>query len=162
TAWNAALQTRHSGYYGFGILTETALGASVARRFTTPYIDLPNGNVLVSSDFANGTSGLQAIGFGGTPFTASSTNTSVDLTNQSSWFSADNHHRLKLTTELRRDDASLDQANNRLGTFTFNSLADLQAGRPASYTRQLVPLATRVGELVEAISLGDSYRRTTD
>ena len=50
--------------------------------------------------------------------------------NQLSWFSGNNKHRLKLTSELRRDGYDQDQTTNLLGTFGFNSLADL-AGRTA-------------------------------
>ena len=35
--------------------------------------------------------------------------------------------------------AAQDLTTNRLGSFNFNSLADLEAGRPASFTRQLSP-----------------------
>ena len=83
--------------------------------------------------------------------------------NQLSWFSANNKHRLKLTSELRRDAYAQDQTTNLLGTFTFNSLADLAAGRPASFTRQLSPREReRERSSSAALSLGDSYRPTHD
>src|SRR5205085_2348294 len=50
------------------------------------------------------------------------------------------------------------QANNLLGTFTFNSLADLQAGTPAAFSRQLAPTTVNGAQLVGALSLGDSWR----
>jgi hypothetical protein len=50
---------------------------------------------------------------------------------------------------------------NRLGTFAYNSLGDLQAGIPISFTRTLAPRERESSMLVGAISLGDSYRRTT-
>ena len=118
--------------------------------------------MIVNSTFPDGTSGVQSIVFGGTSASTSTTNNSVDLTNQLSWFSANNKHRVKLTSEVRRDGYSLDQATNAFGTFTFNSLADLEANRPASFTRQLTPTRASGGEWIGGFSLGDSYRRTPD
>src|SRR5512140_3787624 len=77
-----------------------------------------------------------------------------------SWFSANNKHRLKLTTEARRDGSVLEQANNSLGTFAFNSLADLQASKPALFTRQLGFRERDVSQFVGGLSLGDSWRKT--
>jgi Carboxypeptidase regulatory-like domain len=163
TNWNAGLQARHTAYFGFGILTETALSISGSRRYATPYLDLPSGSVRVNSDFADGASGVQNVSFGGSPF-LNSTNTShtVGLTNQLSWFSVDNKHRIKLATELRRDSYESVQSSNRLGTFTFNSLTDLQAGVPASFTRTLTPTTQRGSEWVGGLSVGDSYRYSPD
>ena len=161
TAWNGTMQLHHMGYFGF-VLSESGFAVSSARRFSTPYIDLPAGNVLVNSSFADGTTGVQPITFGGTAVSNSTTSSSVDLTNQLSWFSLNNKHRLKLTSEFRRDDYSTEQANNELGTFSFTSLGDLQAGQPASFTRQLNSVATDGRELIGGLSLGDSYRRTPD
>ncbi|MFI5214531.1 MAG: carboxypeptidase regulatory-like domain-containing protein, partial [Gemmatimonadales bacterium] len=161
TNWSGSARLRHTGYLAF-LLSETGLSFSESHRYLTPYLALPGGSVLVQSDFADGTSGVQSIQFGGTQASYGSTTTSWDLTNQLSWFSTDNKHRLKLTSEIRRDGWSLDQASNLLGTFAFNSLADLQNGQPASFTRQLAPVAAQGAELVGALSLGDSYRPKPD
>ena len=107
-------------------------------------------------------SGVQSVLIGGTSLNSSTTTSSLDLTNQLSWFSATNKHRVKVTSELRRDTYALEQANNQLGTFAFNSLADLAAGTPASFTRQLTAINTGGSELVGGLSIGDSYRRTRD
>ncbi|HEY5219429.1 MAG TPA: carboxypeptidase-like regulatory domain-containing protein, partial [Gemmatimonadaceae bacterium] len=163
TSWNAGVQARHTAYFGFGILTETGLSVSGSHRYGTPYLDLPNGTVLVNSDFPDGTAGVQNISFGGSSFlNTSNTSRSVDLTNQLSWFSVDNKHRIKLTSEVRRDDYTLDQTSNRLGTFTFNSLSDLASGTPSSFTRTLLPRTRSGDELVGGLSLGDSYRYSPD
>ena len=56
------------------------------------------------------------------------TTTSAQFMNQLSWFSENNKHRLKLTSELRHDAYAQDLTTNLLGTFSYNSLADLEAG----------------------------------
>src|SRR5207253_9308115 len=65
-------------------------------------------------------------------------------------------------SELRRDDAGQQQANNTYGTYSYNSLADLQANTPSSFSRQLSPRVRDVAQIVGAVSLGDSYRRTSN
>lgn len=163
TAWNGTLMGRHNSYFGFGILTETTLGVSASHAWSAPYLAMPGGRVLVNSTFDDGTSSVQNLTFGGNQgLSVSQTTTSVALSNQLSWFSANNKHRLKLTSELRRDGYETDQTTNLLGTYTYTSLADLQAGQPSSFTRQLSPRQSSASELVGAVSLGDSYRPTTD
>jgi hypothetical protein len=162
TRWDGALQGHHTAYFGIGILSETGLAVSQARQFSDPYLALPAASVLVNSSFADGTSGVQSIAFGGTAFNAATTSRSVDLTNQLSWFSMNNKHRLKLTSEIRRDTYAVEQANNSLGTFAFNSLSEVQSGQAASFSRNLNALETSGRELIGGLSLGDSYRRTPD
>lgn len=163
TNWQAGISARHTNYFGFGVLSETSVGVSANRNYGSPYLDLPNGAVRVNSIFPDGTSSVQSLSFGGNPAMGTSATTqSAQATNQLSWFSENNKHRLKLTSELRRDAYGQDLTTNRLGTFTFNSLADLQAGRPASFTRQLSSRRRSESEYVAGLSLGDSYTPTSD
>jgi hypothetical protein len=124
---------------------------------------MPNGSVLVNSTFPDGTSGVRTLAFGGNAFMGTSSSTlNLEALNQLSWFSRNNKHRLKLSSELRRESYDQDQTTNALGTFTYNSLADLAANRPASYSRALQPRVQSASQLVGALSLGDSYRRNSD
>jgi hypothetical protein len=161
TSWNAGLQGRHSGYLRNILLSETTAGLNATRSWGTPYAELPSGSVLVNSTFDDGTSGVRAIAFGGNPWLRTGQRaTTVGAMNQLSWFSLNNRHRLKLTTELRRDGTRQDLGTNLLGSFAYNSLADLAAGQPATFTRQLAPRALDGANYVAALSLGDSYKRT--
>ncbi len=162
TRWNGAVQGHHTAYFGFGVLSETGIAVSELRRFASPYLNLPAGSVLVGSTFANGAGALKTVSFGGAPIDNSTTSRSLEASNELSWFSMDNKHRIKLTTDLRRDALSNEQGANTRGTFAFNSLADLEAGNAASFTRQLVPIATHENEIIGGLSLGDSYRPTYD
>ena len=163
TNYGGGLQGSHTAYVRNTILSESTINFNANRNYGTPYTLLPNGSVLVNSTFADGTSGVRNIGFGGSSnLSTRSGNVSIGGTNQLSWFSKDNKHRLKLATELRQDGYEQDQTTNALGTFYFNSLADLQANRPAFYTRQLSPRVQSASETVGAISLGDSYKVSPD
>src|SRR5581483_5446217 len=88
--------------------------------------------------------------------------TSAQFSNALSWFSENNKHKLKFTTELRRDSYSQDLTVNQLGSFTFNSLADLDAGRPVAFTRELSPQKRSESQYLAGLSLGDTYRPTDD
>jgi hypothetical protein len=163
TGWNAGIQARHNSYFGFGILEETTLGVSGSQSSGRPYLYLPSGRVIVNSVFDDGSSGLQNLAFGGNQGlnTSQSTN-SIGLLNQLSWFSANNKHRLKLTSELRRDAYTSNQTTNLLGTYSYLSLGDLAANEPASFTRQLSPRTSGASQLLGALSLGDAWRATND
>ncbi len=163
TNWFGSVQGKHSAYFSFGVLSETQIGVNHSSFFGSPFVNLPNGVVQVNSIFPDGTPSVQSVSFGGNPsFNTSQTSTSVQGINTLSWFSENNKHKLKLTTELRRDQYGQDLASNQLGTFAFNSLADLDAGRPASFTRQLSPNLQSESEYIAGTSLGDSYRPTDD
>jgi hypothetical protein len=161
TNWRFGVQGRHSSFFGVGILTETSVGVSSSKNYGTPYLDLPAGRVRANSTFSDGTNGVQTLSIGGNPaMNTTLSTTSSQAQNQLSWFSANNKHRLKLTSELRHEVSDQLLAINTLGTFSYNSLADFQANAPAAFTRQLGPRQRNIGQLVEGLSLGDSYRRT--
>lgn len=152
------VQGRHSGYFGY-MLSETSVALSQSAFTGDPFVTLPNGMVRVNSTFADAAPSVQTVLFGGNPsMNVSQTTRSAQLRNQLNWFSENNKHRLKLTTELRTDRYAQDLTTNRLGTFTFNSLADLDAGRPATFTRQLGSNARNTSLDVASVALGDAYR----
>ena len=156
------LAAKHSGYFGF-VLTETSLGISESKLSGDPYLRLPNGSVAVNSSFADLPNSVQSLAFGGNPaMNTSFSTTSVQLRNQLGWFSENNKHSLKLTSEVRSDRYSQDMTVNELGTFAFNSLGDLEAGRPAAFSRQLSPRTRNTGAYVGSVALGDSYRPIDD
>ncbi|MBW8769422.1 MAG: TonB-dependent receptor [Gemmatimonadetes bacterium] len=163
TSWNAGAQARHTSYVKNVVLSETTLNLNGSRNYGSPYLTLPNGSVLVNSLFADGTSGVRTLGIGGNGFLGtSSSNLVTEAINQLSWFSRNNKHRLKLSSELRRESYDQDQTTNANGTFTYLSLDDLAANRPASYSRTLLPRVQSASQVTGALSLGDSYRRTNN
>ena len=84
------------------------------------------------------------------------------LQNNLSWFDDANKHRIKLTTELGYSANTQNLASNLLGSFSFNSLSDLDAGLPASYSRTLTARRRSTGQLTGSVAIGDSWRKTTD
>ena len=162
-AYSGGAQIRHSGQVGiFGLFTETNLGYSLSKSTADPYYALPAGVVRVNSALDDGSQSVSTLGFGGSPTLSNSSSNTVSGVNTLSWFSPDNHHRVKFTTELRRDAYESAQTNNQFGTFSYNSLVDLEANVPSSFTRQLSPRLRDGSQLVGALSLGDAWRPTKD
>ncbi|MGH7468951.1 MAG: hypothetical protein ACRENP_13435, partial [Longimicrobiales bacterium] len=161
TNWNGGMQARHSGYLGM-ILSETSAGISFSREFSEPFLNLPAGRVRVNSIFDDGVSGVQMLTFGGNQLSNESRSSGATFQNSLSWFDNGNKHRIKLSSELQYRGSSTNQASNLLGSFTFNSLEDLEAGRPASFSRTLTALERSTGQLTGSLSLGDSYRHSPD
>ena len=162
TSYGGGVQGRHSGYYG-RFLSETQVGVNTSKDYGSPYLELPSGRVRVSSFLADGASSVQNLGFGGSQsLSSTSTSTNSSIQNTLSFFDNANKHRLKLGTELDFRQNSQNQAANLLGTFTFNSLADLEAGLPASYSRMLTARQRSTGQMLGGIGITDSYRRTQD
>src|SRR5436190_13622063 len=163
TSWNAGAQARHTSYVKNVLLSETTLNVNGNRSYGTPYLHIPHGSVLVNSLFADGTSGVRTLGIGGNGFLGTSSRTRVaEAINQLSWFSRNNKHRLKLSSELRRESYDQDQTSNAYGSFSYLSLDDFAANRPASYSRTLQPRIQSASQVTGALSLGDSYRRTNN
>ena len=162
TNWNAGLQGRHNAYFGFGILTETQLGIGASGNEMMPYLRLPGGSVRVSSDLGGASPVVRSLGFGGSQARSTSNTLNQSLMNTLSWFSENNKHKLKMTTELNYSHNSSSSFANQFGTFTYQSLSDLAANTPSSYSRQLTPRDVSLGNLVAGWSFGDSYRPNQD
>lgn len=162
TNFSGGVSARHTNFYGI-LLSETSIGASTSNNDADPYLSLPAGSVLINSTFPDRAPGVSNIAFGGSPNLNTTQGTStLSFRNQLSWFSLNNKHRLKSTLEVRRDGYSTDQTVNSLGTFRFNSLADLQANQPSSFTRVLQDRTRAGSQLVAGASLGDSWRKSND
>jgi hypothetical protein len=158
--WTANVQLQHSAYIR-DVLTETTAGVATIGRRSSPFVRLPGATVTVTSQADDELLGVTRIALGGNPLLpASGSTTDLSFLNQSSWFSRNNKHRIKATIELRRQLQSNDDRINRLGSFRYNSLADLASGTPAEFTRTLDGGPVRASETIFGLSLGDAYRPT--
>jgi carboxypeptidase family protein len=158
TFWGANASVVHTNYFWFGVLSKTTLGFAGQGTSSDPFQRLPEGIVLVASALPTGGSSLRPLSFGGNALDASTANRTLQMTNQLSWFSLDNTHTLRLTSSLGHDTFRSAVGQGLLGTFRFNSLADLAAGVPASFTRTLTSTTQSGGQIVGAVALGDYWR----
>lgn len=156
------VQLNHTAYIRGTILSESTIGASEQKTDSRPYLTLPGGTVIINSALEGGeTGGISEANFGTGPFIGQwNRSHGLSLRNQLSWFSMDNKHRLKLTSELRQDRIRGDQGTNLRGTYSYGSLADLEANQPLGFTRSLSSLPQNAAQTQASVSLGDSYKAT--
>lgn len=161
---NAGGQYLYSAYFGKlrDQLTELRTGVSVTRSENDPYLRLPDGRLLLSSSLANGTNGIASLGFAGNSALESRNQTRTWQTTSETHFFWKGRaaHRGKLYVESRLDDYFQQSAANRFGSFGFNSIADLEANRPASFSRTLFAPARTGGQWAGALALSDQWRKS--
>lgn len=159
--WGGSAQARHTRYFSGGILSETQLALGASRSDGSPYLTLPNASVRINSAYVDGSTSVATLFVGGaTGLDRVSQSLALSAMNQLSWFSLNNKHRLKLTTEITREAVDERLAVNTLGTFQFNSLADFEAGSAVAFRRQLTSPTHDFAHYITAISLGDAYSPT--
>ena len=159
TAATLTGQGAWSRYIGAAGLTELRSALTLQRDASTPYARLPEGRVLVSS--AEGAAGTPLV-FGG--------NAGLDFENsQWTWETTSETqyvpkrrqlHRLKLYAQSRLDGVTQQRPGNRFGAYTFNSLADFEAGRAERFTRTLGSPDREGGQWSGALAAGDRWRAT--
>jgi hypothetical protein len=129
-----------------------------------PYIEMPEGQVRVTSDFEDGTRGTRSIVFGGNRnMPTEANNRDFQLSNEVTWMlpiGATQIHRLKLGGSVQRMRDVARSTDNLFGTFTYASLADFEENRPDRYERSLATRETQTGRFLAALYLGDSWRVT--
>lgn len=131
-------------YVGAGrrILTETRAAASVVRTHVTPYERLPSASVRVLSpaleENTAASTGVTSLTLGGSPgLSADDARWTLEGSNQTTWNADGRTHHFKALLWGRADGLRQSAISNRFGSFAFNSLEDLAAGRAASYSRTL-------------------------
>src|SRR5687768_9374165 len=132
---------------------------STDRRGTDPYITIPDGRVTTRDTVTGGITTLQ---FGGNPGLPQITRTSLrEISNEVSWISADGAHRVKLGGLFNQERSTVGVIPNRYGTFTYNSLEEFEANRPAQFTRTLSAGERKSAVQNGALYLGDAWRKSS-
>lgn len=144
-----------------GLINEFRVYGALDSRDTRPYLLAPAGRVQVISDFDDGSRGVSALTFGGNGALPQDVeNDQLEATNEISYISNDGAHRVKLGTMINVSRYNQDFATNRNGTFTYNSLEDLEANTPSLFTRTLAPSERNGGIWNGALYLGDTWRKS--
>ena len=148
-----------SAYLPNNYLNDLRVGAHVNSANSNPYVGLPDIRVLVSSQFADSTNGNATLQFGGNAALPRVARTSgAEVYDMLSWFTLDRLHRFRLTADLRADGFSQEQYPNRRGIYTFNSIADVDANRPATFSRVLSGQRASASALTGSLAFGDDWR----
>jgi hypothetical protein len=156
----AGLHGIHSFYFGEDYLNETRTGVTLNSTRYAPYARVPGGRVLVASAGGDGEAGgVRWLQFGGdATLDRESRDWTWETTNETTWYTPGRPHRLKLSLQSRLDAFSHRPAADRTGTFEYNSLAELEANRPATFARTLHAPVREGGQWSGAASLGDLWR----
>jgi hypothetical protein len=144
-----------------GLINELRAYSSVDRRDADPYLSVPSGRVVVASTLPDGTNGVSTLQFGvnsGLP--QGSRSRVTEASDEISFVSNAGGHRVKLGGLINEERSSVGSFANALGTYTFNSLADFEAGTAASFTRTLSSNKREARIVNSALYLGDSWRKT--
>ena len=147
-----------SGYV-HGMIDELKTSFSSSSSNSGPFVSLPHGDVRVGAEYADGHSGITSLNFGGgTAGSRSNGTRSWETSNELSWMSASGSNQLKLGQSVTWQWATSFDATNQLGTFTYQSLDDLAANRPASYARTLSSSTRSTRAVRGALWLGGGSR----
>lgn len=140
-----------------------ALRLSLSENFNDafPFIELPEGQVRVTSEFEDGTRNTRNLVFGGNrsmPSEAYSRN--LQLGEDLSFLLpiGAQLHRLKVGGSLQKSRNVSRSTDNLYGTFTFASLDDFDANAPERFERALTPRESRTGTLNAGLYFGDTWR----
>jgi hypothetical protein len=148
-----------SAYLPGNYLNDLRIGVRASVSESDPYLELPDARVRVSSVFPDSSTGTTSLLFGGNPALPRGVrNSGAELSDQLSWLSRDRKHRVRATLNVRTDAFSQDQYSNRRGTYTFNSIADFEANRPASFSRVFADRNASASAMTGVMSLGDEWR----
>ncbi|HEV2146239.1 MAG TPA: carboxypeptidase regulatory-like domain-containing protein [Longimicrobiaceae bacterium] len=144
--------------FGGGWINELRASINEDRRDLTSFAEVPEGRVRVTSLLPDGTRGVSQLSFGGDRSLPTTTRErTVEVSDELSLLFRDTH-RIKAGALVNFTDFRQRIGSNVLGAFTFNSLDDFAAGRPASFTRSLAERETEGGGLNAALYLGDTWR----
>lgn len=132
--------------------------AARTTRESDPYLLAPEGRVHLASSTGESRVGIANLEFGGN---ASLPNASgerqLELSDELSWLTGS--HRFKIGALLNAGTFDRTSGSNRNGTFVYNSLDDLEAGTPVSFTRSLSPGDRSGSTYTGALYAGDTWRR---
>ncbi|MEP6620144.1 MAG: carboxypeptidase-like regulatory domain-containing protein [bacterium] len=143
------------------VLVRARSGLGFHSTSATPESQGPAGIVLSDAPSSSLPSTVTALSFGGNVVLPHREDGwSWQGTMEGAWFSPSNRHQPKITAGTIVEGLSETDGANTNGTFLYNSLTDLAAAHPASFTRALSASVWRSRQVSGWLSLGDIWRAT--
>jgi hypothetical protein len=138
TSSGGGLMATITSHFGATLLNEARVYVNRTTRSGDAFTQLPAGRVQVASTLPDGTFGVTTLAFGGNSgFPSRANSTTYEASNELSWLPGTGGHRFKIGALFQDARSNSLTGSNLLGTFTFNSLHDLQYGLPASFRRSV-------------------------
>ncbi|MGH7581897.1 MAG: carboxypeptidase regulatory-like domain-containing protein [Gemmatimonadales bacterium] len=150
------LSAKLSGYV-HGFLDDLNMTLNYNHFASQPFLSAPSASVRVGTVFDDGHTGLGNINFGGG--SGVNTNTGYDWTtrNEFSWIPGSGKHRVKVGQEFDYSWNSDYSSGNQYGSYSYQTLADLQANKPASYSLTLSSFERSSHGAEASFWLGDEW-----
>ena len=127
-----------TSHFGATVLNELRGYLQGSKNNGDAFTQLPAARVQVASALPDSTLGVTTLTFGGNSgMPSSSRSSSFEGSDELSWLPGSGMHRIKIGASLLTERTHDLLGSDLLGTFTYNSLADLQAGLPATFRRTL-------------------------
>lgn len=153
------LQASTAMYFG-GFLSELKTYLQRTTSSSEPYVFLPRGDVRVGTFYEDGRIGLTSMGFGGGNARISTEETRRwETKHEFSWMTVDSRHRLKFGQQFSLWRTTSHALSDPFGRFSYASLMDLDANRPASYSRTLDSRERSSSGVEAALWIGDEWRQ---
>lgn len=158
TSGGGGLMAVLTSHFGATVLNEMRGYYQGANNAGTPFTLLPAGRVQVASTLPDGTVGVTTLAFGGANgLPTQSRSNSFEASDELSWLPGTGGHRIKFGGSFLTETSHSIVGGNTLGTFTYNSLGDLAAGTPASFSRTLNILERNAADTRWSGYLGDVW-----
>jgi hypothetical protein len=158
---NRMLRMALSSRFGTSWTNNLSLSFSENWSNQLPYVEMPEGQVRVTSEFEDGTRSTSNLVFGGNRnMPAEAYSRDLQLVNDLSFLLpvGSQIHRLKVGGNVQLNKDVSRSTDNLFGSFTFASLDDFAANRPERYDRSLTERRARTGALNTGLYIGDTWR----
>jgi hypothetical protein len=138
TSSGGGLMATISSHFGAAVLNEFRGYWQSSQNDGTAFTAVPQGRVQVASLLPDGTTGVTTLAFGGnTGFPSRSRGSSFEGSDELSLLPGSGAHRIKLGASFLTERSRTLVGSNLLGTYTYNSLHDLEVGQAAWFRRSL-------------------------
>ena len=156
---SGGLMASLTSHFGEQLINEVRGYISTQRTDASGFFALPEARVHVASNLPDSIRGIATLTLGGNHgFPQRTSTTTIEVREEASWLAPDAGHRVKLGGYVNAARLRADQSPNQLGTFVFNSLDALAAGRAEAFSRTLAPLVHAGTAWNGGVYVGDTWR----
>lgn len=146
-----------SGYL-HGFLDELGVSLNHQSSHGEPYLSIPGGSVRIGTEFSDGRTGLTSLNFGGGGGLSRNASSGYSLRNELSLLTPTSKHKIKVGQQVTYSASTSYSAGNLVGSFSYQTLADLQANRPASFSRTLTTYERSSSGMTFGGWIGDDWQ----
>jgi hypothetical protein len=155
------LNLKLSGYVK-GLLNEVTTSFNKFGDHSDPYLNLPGASVRVGTAFDDGRTGFSNLSFGGGQGQYFERTERSEIIDELSWLPKDGSHKVKIGGRLAFDRSTyfFFPESPLLGRYTYLTIADLAANKPATYERTLAHSPRRTSARNNALWIGDEWMKS--